>query len=263
MDGDQRAALDLGYQLGGIVDSDEFFRATAAMLSAVFACDGVSWTSIDLARNTVVLRGNPPELQKKPTADLLAHHASDHPIIASYLREPSVRPRRLSDVASRADLLRNGSYVEVMRPLGIRYQLSMMTIRGSQLTGGGWAFNDGAKDFTDEHVVIAGRIQQVLGMLGAPPPPAPPSPEARERLGLTDREIQVLTLVAEGHTAHAIGTLLRIAPATVRKHLQQLYAKLGVSDRLLAVRRAQESGLLATVSPPRPGGAGRRSDRHR
>ena len=70
-------------------------------------------------------------------------------------------------------------------------------------------------------------------------------PRQRPSIGrLTERELEVLRLVARGHTAVACGHLLRISPATVRKHLEHAYDKLGVHDRLLAVERARREGLL-------------------
>ncbi len=53
----------------------------------------------------------------------------------------------------------------------------------------------------------------------------------------------MLELLAAGLTATAIGHACRISPRTVRKHLQNIYAKLGCHDRLMAVRRATELGL--------------------
>lgn len=72
--------------------------------------------------------------------------------------------------------------------------------------------------------------------------------EARDRVGLTAREGDILDLLAGGLTATAIAHVCRISPATVRKHLQNIYAKIGCSDRLLAVERARRLGLLPRVS---------------
>lgn len=68
--------------------------------------------------------------------------------------------------------------------------------------------------------------------------------------GLTPREEVVLALVAAGSTAEGIAARLLISPRTVHKHQQNLYRKLGAVDRLSAVLRAQELGLL----PVPPGG---------
>jgi DNA-binding NarL/FixJ family response regulator len=52
---------------------------------------------------------------------------------------------------------------------------------------------------------------------------------------LTARERGVVTLLSEGMTAVAIAHRLGISPRTVHKHLENIYAKLGVRDRLSAV----------------------------
>ena len=61
---------------------------------------------------------------------------------------------------------------------------------------------------------------------------------------LTTRELAVLGLVAEGLTAAAAARRLAVAEGTVHKHLQNVYRKLGVRDRLGAVLRAQQLGVL-------------------
>lgn len=55
---------------------------------------------------------------------------------------------------------------------------------------------------------------------------------------------------ATGSIVEAIARRLLISPRTVHKHQQNLYRKLGAIDRLSAVLRAQEAGLLP--QPPRP-----------
>jgi ATP/maltotriose-dependent transcriptional regulator MalT len=61
---------------------------------------------------------------------------------------------------------------------------------------------------------------------------------------LTVRELTVLGLVAEGLTAAATARRLAVTEHTVHKHLQNSYRKLGVRDRLGAVLRAQQMGVL-------------------
>jgi len=61
--------------------------------------------------------------------------------------------------------------------------------------------------------------------------------ETRDELGLTARERQVLAWVARGKTNPEVAELLWVAPATVRKHLENVYAKLGVHNRTAAVTR--------------------------
>jgi DNA-binding CsgD family transcriptional regulator len=61
--------------------------------------------------------------------------------------------------------------------------------------------------------------------------------------GLTQREAEVLRLVAEGLTDAAVADRLYISPRTVSQHLRSVYAKIGVSSRSAATRLAMENGL--------------------
>ncbi|MEN3265033.1 MAG: hypothetical protein V7646_1927 [Pseudonocardia sp.] len=68
---------------------------------------------------------------------------------------------------------------------------------------------------------------------------------ARDAAGLTPRETAVLALLGDGLTAKAIASRLTVSERTVHKHLERIYVKLGVADRLAAVLRAKEWGLLS------------------
>ncbi|WP_137846509.1 response regulator transcription factor [Microbacterium sp. 2FI] len=68
---------------------------------------------------------------------------------------------------------------------------------------------------------------------------------------LTTREIEVLRMLGDGLLARTIALRLGVSERTVHKHLGNLYAKLDVHDRLLAVRRAESLGL---IEPPRAAG---------
>jgi HD-GYP domain-containing protein (c-di-GMP phosphodiesterase class II) len=70
--------------------------------------------------------------------------------------------------------------------------------------------------------------------LDRPPPPA----------GLTEREVEVLRLVAEGLSNREIGDRLFISARTAEHHVQNMYAKVGVSSRAAAALFAMEHGLL-------------------
>jgi DNA-binding CsgD family transcriptional regulator len=74
--------------------------------------------------------------------------------------------------------------------------------------------------------------------------PTAVDPEALRRLGLTDREAEVLRWVAEGKTNPEIARILDTRPRTVAKHMQRVLAKLGVETRTAAAvlaRRAVDS----------------------
>ncbi|WP_051581831.1 LuxR C-terminal-related transcriptional regulator [Pseudonocardia acaciae] len=60
---------------------------------------------------------------------------------------------------------------------------------------------------------------------------------------LSEREIEVLDLVAAGKRNVEISSTLYIAEGTVKRHLTNIYAKLGATSRTDAIRRAREQGL--------------------
>jgi DNA-binding NarL/FixJ family response regulator len=62
--------------------------------------------------------------------------------------------------------------------------------------------------------------------------------------GLTRRELEILRLVAEGHSNSQLARMLWVTEQTVKFHLSNIYRKLGVSNRTEASRWAQLNGLL-------------------
>jgi DNA-binding CsgD family transcriptional regulator len=67
---------------------------------------------------------------------------------------------------------------------------------------------------------------------------------AAREFGLTERELEVLQLLAQGLLATSIASRLALSPRTVHKHLGNIYDKLGVHDRLVAVSLARRRGLV-------------------
>ena len=76
-----------------------------------------------------------------------------------------------------------------------------------------------------------------------PSKPEEPSGPGLDEL-LTDRELEVLPLLASGLTNQEIARRLTISPGTVKHHVRHIVSKLGVSDRTQAAVRAVELGLL-------------------
>ncbi|MFJ2155744.1 response regulator [Streptomyces sp. NPDC087856] len=79
------------------------------------------------------------------------------------------------------------------------------------------------------------------------PEPQPSSEPAEPPDGLTTREAEVLVLIAEGLTNQEIARELHVSTATVKTHINNLFAKTGLKDRAQAVRYAYGKGL---VRPP-------------
>jgi DNA-binding NarL/FixJ family response regulator len=70
---------------------------------------------------------------------------------------------------------------------------------------------------------------------------------ARAEINLTQRELDVLALVAQGCSSRDIGKRLYVSETTVKTHLARLYGKLGVTSRAAAVAQAMSRGLVNTA----------------
>jgi len=93
-----------------------------------------------------------------------------------------------------------------------------------------------------EAIFGPGIAQRVMGFfrdLSSAPRPALTFPE------LTDREREILNLIAQGHNNTEIAERLSLSPKTVRNHVSNIFSKLQVADRAQAIVRAREAGLGA------------------
>jgi DNA-binding NarL/FixJ family response regulator len=80
--------------------------------------------------------------------------------------------------------------------------------------------------------------------------PAPTPPETEDAVAeLTRREVEILQLVAEGHSNSQLARMLWVTEQTVKFHLSNIYRKLEVANRTEASRWAQLHGLLPAVRP--------------
>lgn len=152
-------------------------------------------------------------------------------------------PRKIVDGMTAA------RWKEFADPMGIRSQISIPL---TEYGPGHHAFvmSRPDRDYGDDNIEFARLLQPLLtglfrhyrsfSHLGA-------LSHETSSLDLTAREMTVLGLLAKGMTSSSIGRYLSISPRTAQKHLEHIYRKLDVNDRLLAVQRAFD------VLPPQCG----------
>ena len=104
------------------------------------------------------------------------------------------------------------------------------------------ALSAGAGGF--EALIEPSITRRLIETFVAARPGVPAGAAARGIDQLTDREREILTLVARGLNNDQIGERLFISPATVKTHLARIMAKLDAHDRAQLVVRAYESGLV-------------------
>jgi DNA-binding NarL/FixJ family response regulator len=77
------------------------------------------------------------------------------------------------------------------------------------------------------------------------PPPLPPGNRAEPATRpLTEREIEILRLIAKGLSNNEAARVLTLSRATVRTHLEHIYEKLEVTNRVEAVTEGLRKGLI-------------------
>lgn len=68
--------------------------------------------------------------------------------------------------------------------------------------------------------------------------------KAMQSLGISNREFEVLILLADGHSNKNIAKRLFVSPNTIKTHLAHLYEKLGVSSRTQAIHKSKALKLI-------------------
>jgi DNA-binding NarL/FixJ family response regulator len=108
---------------------------------------------------------------------------------------------------------------------------------------------DGAETLRAIHAVASGEaifgptVTRRLTEYFAAPGGDPDESSVQAFPNLTEREHEILSLMAEGYTNAAIASQLYLSPKTVRNYVSNIFTKLEVSDRSQAIVQAREAGL--------------------
>ena len=162
----------------------------------------------------------PPGHARAPTDPLLRRGRSQH--------APA------QDAISARDFHRLALHADFFRPLKIEHQLTLGLL-GPPGRLVGIPLNRAREDFSDDELLVAELLRPRLQAAELA------ATHARAVAVLTHREREVLDLVVTGATNAAVAEALVVSPATVKKHLDKIYAKLDVSSRTAAVARARHA----------------------
>lgn len=153
-------------------------------------------------------------------------------------RERSCDPSaaRLTDFASASQLHELAIFTDYLRPWGVEHAIAIGLPAPAGRNRSVTLFREpGTRDFSERDCDILDIVRphlvgrQELAMLRGRPVAVPVAGE------LTKREREILEMVAQGKTNAGIAEILWIAPSTVKKHLENVYKKLGVPSRAAAV----------------------------
>ena len=133
--------------------------------------------------------------------------------------------------------------LEVGTGSGVRIWVNVSTIIFNNRRTGGRLFARLARDITqrkqnDELVVrVLESARQLVALAGDASDHTPTAP-------LSEQELRILKLFAQGRNSTAISRTLKISPQTLRNHLHHINDKLRTHNRLEAVTHAQRRGLI-------------------
>jgi DNA-binding CsgD family transcriptional regulator len=225
-----------------------FPTETVEALGALVPCDRIGYAEIDRVNRRVLdYAGN--DGADDGDDDLFWSIVGEHPLCQHQLAYADFSARRLSDVVSHARLVRSRVYADWFAPAGVVAELEV-GINRSRTRTRNFVLDRTSGDFSERDVAVLqlvaphlARIHELNTLRGVA------GPDDSERL--TTREGEVLELVAAGLTNAAIAERLWISPGTVKKHLDNVYAKLGVRNRAAAV--AAQPGRAVTGDSRRAG----------
>ena len=178
-----------------------------------------------------------------------AGRMSSHPLARYYAETGDNAALTVSDLLDERTWLSSETFSELRQTSGATRHIGLPLNTAGSLTRG-FVIGRGGIDFTTGEREYVRRLQPLLTRADAHLRELrrwraqDADIQAADEFRLTPRELTVLSLLADGSTAEAIGRRLGISPRTVHRHLDNLYRKLGTSDRLSTVLRANQAGLL-------------------
>jgi DNA-binding CsgD family transcriptional regulator len=209
------------------------FRAAATRaVRELVPCDSVGYNEVDLAAGTTRLVITPDVEVPAGAYEAMARLAGQHPVIAAHGRGDT-RVLRISDFLGQDEFHALELYREIYGPMGVEYQVSFVLPAAEPLVIG-LALNRSEHDFTDAECaqldLLRPHLEAALARVRAHDPPA--------LLALTERQREIARLVGEGLTNEEIAQRIGIAAGTVKKHLEHVYAAVGVPNRAALARLA-------------------------
>ncbi len=219
-------------------------------LAQTFRVTGVGHSSSDSTGKQQMLSF--PEKLLDPVIELdewlAGRSQKHHPLMRWHAATQDPRPTTMDRVPTNLVSERDRRpIISSLKLYGLEHQIAISYRLSGSPAQQTYVLGRDQTDFSDDDLTVARYVQcamtgldrqvsliRELGGLGS----------AAFDAGLTGRETNVLALLAAGHPNRAIARRLGCAPRTVDKHLERIFRKLGVRDKLNAVRVAQAWRLV-------------------
>jgi DNA-binding CsgD family transcriptional regulator len=230
---DLRAIIEVAQALGDIKDAAEFNASVLPLLGRLVPSD-ISALNVIVPGSATALRPacDPPDAYFPQAMEILGAYAQQNPLIRA--RRPDAL--KWSDFVTRRELHRLEIYDLLYGPTAVEYQMAF-TLPSPADTVIGFVLNRLRPDFTERDRNVLDAVRPFVANAYEHLMAGPPLRSARE-LGLTERQAEIVRLVAGGLTNAQIAVELAVSERTVGKHLEHVYSRLDVTSRTAAVARA-------------------------
>lgn len=232
---DLRGAVEFVEDAWALSGDRPFSGETLDALARLVPCDRLGYADLDrLHRREIEYVGADDD----GDIELFWTIVDEHPLCHHQLAYADFSATRLSDVICRRRLVGTRVYAEWFRPFEIEAELEAGIARSRSRTRN-FVFERTSGDFSARDRAVLELVRPHLARIHE-------TTELRRAAGrtepgdlerLTPREAEVLELVACGLTNASIAERLWIAPGTVKKRLDNIYAKLDVANRAAAAAR--------------------------
>lgn len=240
---DLRAALMALGDIAEAADSSAHFaQAGVQALSRLVPSELTTLSRCDLRTGKRIVVGTAQGSVGVDERAAFDRHFHEHPLVRYHAVERGAFAHRISDSMPQARFRETALYNDYYRRVGLSHALALpVCMDGRELVS--FVLNRQGQDFSDCELALLDSVRRPLARLfdrahATERASQALDNEALARLGLTRRESEVLQWVAAGKTDKDVATLVECSPRTVHKHLQRIYAKLGVESRTAAVMRA-------------------------
>jgi DNA-binding CsgD family transcriptional regulator len=259
---EKRVLLMLGEVIGSL-ERDEFSRGLLRALREAVPSDFSAINELPADLPHTISLTDPPVSPAVHRA--FARYASQNPIADYFLRTRDGRATRFSDLVTRRELHRLDVYREVYQPLAVEYQIAFTLPSGAERILG-VSLSRRKRDFSaaERDLLNLARpylIQAYRNALAHTDlmrvSQTGVSVAALQPLGLTERQTEVLRLVAMGYSSEHAASALEIGARTVQKHLEHCYRTLNVTSRSEASRVAWAAVRGAAGNRGTPSGEAR------
>jgi DNA-binding CsgD family transcriptional regulator len=248
--GDWRAALEFVNEVARALDDDDgFVRDVGTGLKRLVASELTTLSICHLVSGRRTVHGDAANSIGPAERECFDLHFNEHPLVQVHGGRLHPHVHRISDSMSLSAFQRTPLYADYYRRIGIDHVLAL-PVHQSNGWLVSWVLNRKGRDFTDREAALLDQVRAPLARLfersgWSSRAPEAPDVERRPRAltssalaPLTPREREVLQWVAAGKTDRDIAAIVGASVRTVHKHLQHIYAKLGVETRTAAVMRA-------------------------